>query len=455
MGFAFIQAASIGTAGASATSIAVTVSAVGAGNLLEGVVTFGSGTSSLLTSITDNIGNTYTIKRRVVDSTNGQTAATFYGYNLTGGPTTITANFSSAINYRGISVQEFSGVEVASDPIDGTNEQGQVQASPGTGTDGAKSGSGTQTPSADNYLVCGHSVDSGAVANGSSRFTAGTNFTEPTGAENTSSSTISLDSEYWIQTTATPANASFTVTANVSHITFQLIFKVASVGGGSVGSAAGTSTVAGIGASTANGAGSSAGIGTATAVGAAVDSGIGASAGISTVSAVGVSISTGVGNAAGQAICLGIGASISVSVGNAAGIAACAGVGASGFAGTGLSSAIATVTGVGSYTSGSVGLSAAISIVNGVGASLAVAQGSSAGITTVNGIGATVVGSTGNASATSTVIGLSTSVTGHTVGLDLVFTIKRHLYVTQAISRKIELAINIKRTIDSEDSLIE
>lgn len=231
MSYAHVQSKNSGTTSASANSLAVTVSALGPGNLVTGIVTWG-GVTGDLSSVTDGT-NTYTIQRRVADATNGQAAASFYAKNVSGSPTTITANFGSSVPWRGLSVNEFSGGDTTA-PLDGTNEQGQLQATPGTGTDGAKSGAGTKTPAADNYLVWGGAVDSGASGTGSSRFTAGTNFTENATAEHQVSGDISLSSEYWIQTTATAANASFTVAANVAHMTFMMIFKVAAAGGASV-----------------------------------------------------------------------------------------------------------------------------------------------------------------------------------------------------------------------------
>lgn len=236
MAFAFVQDQATGTDGTTATSVAVTWSAVGSGNLVCGIVTW-SGATTDLTSITDNKAggsNSYTIVRRILDTPDGQCAASFYGYNLAGGPTVITANFGISAAYRGMSLEEFSGEETASDPLDGTNEQGQLQATPGTGTDGAKSGAGTKTPSGDNFLVWGGSVDTGALnSGGTSEFTAGTNFTEPANAEYITASQVSISSEYWIQTAATAANASFTVAQDVAHITFMMIFKVA--GGAAAG----------------------------------------------------------------------------------------------------------------------------------------------------------------------------------------------------------------------------
>ena len=230
MPIAFVQAAQNGTNGATANSLAATISAGGTGNFIVGVCTWGSATTGDLTSITDGT-NSYTIKRRIADTDNSQSAAIFYAYNISGSPTTITMNLGTSLGWRGISVAEFSGVKTT-DPIDGTNEQGQWQTAPGTGTDGIKSGAGTQTPSENNCLVFGGSVMSGAGADGASHFTAGTNFTEPGSAEHVTSGDMSLTNEYWIQTTATAANASFTGDISDDHITFQAIFLSPSGGGG-------------------------------------------------------------------------------------------------------------------------------------------------------------------------------------------------------------------------------
>lgn len=237
MAFAFVQAGNNGTNGTNATSIAATISAVGSGNIVCGVLTWGGATTDL-TSVTDNKSggsNSYTIVRKELDGSNGQCGASFYGYNLAGGPTVITANFGTAVPYRGIIVEEFSGELTASVPLDGTNEQGQFQANPGLLANGAKSGAGNLTPSVNNCLIWGGSCNTGALnIAGTSEFTAGTNFTEPANAEYITASQISLASEYWIQTTATAANASFTVLQDTAHLTFMMIFKDTSAGGGDV-----------------------------------------------------------------------------------------------------------------------------------------------------------------------------------------------------------------------------
>lgn len=224
MAFAFVQSQNNGNASSTATTRAVTVTALSAGNIVVGIVTWGSGTSTDLTSVTDGT-NTYTIVRRVADTTNGQSAAVFYAYNVAAGATTITANFGVTLTYTGISVMEFSGEDTSAPPLDGANEQGRVH----TGVIGSTtSGAGNLTPSANNYLVWAGSANTGATnIAGTSEFVAGTNFTEPANAEHAAIGDISLSAEYWIQTTATATNGPMTVTQNTDHITFMMVFKLA------------------------------------------------------------------------------------------------------------------------------------------------------------------------------------------------------------------------------------
>lgn len=217
---AFVQAANNGTAGATATSIAATVSALGAGNFVAGIVTYGSATVGDLTNCTDGTTTaTIPATTQISDSGDGQSASGFYIMNVTGGATTITCNFGSALAYRGISVQEFSGVATTS-ALDGTNLAG-VLATCTACTSGT-----SKTPSANNYLVFVGSANTGNTGGGGSEFTAGTNFIEPVGAEHSISNDISLSSEYWIQTTATATNGPITATQNTPHATIMLDFVV-------------------------------------------------------------------------------------------------------------------------------------------------------------------------------------------------------------------------------------
>lgn len=226
---AFVQAQTVGSDSTPLTAISATITAAGAGNMIAGHCAWGTNVSGDLSSVSDNAGagNTYTIVRRACDAVDNECSASFYGYNLSGGPTQIACNFGGSVPYRGIAFEEFSGELTTSSPLDGANEQGQLQATPGTGTDGVKSGAGTLTPSVDGSLIYGGAVDTGLLATGSPRFTAGTNFTKPTNGESNINTNLDVATEYWIQTTATAANASFTTASNDATISFMMIFKPA------------------------------------------------------------------------------------------------------------------------------------------------------------------------------------------------------------------------------------
>lgn len=106
-----------GTAATSAT-VALTGTAITAGNTVVGAVQWGNNPPQTLLSIQDDKGNSYTVADSINDAS-GQTEATFYLFNVpAGGPSTITATFSAATNFRRILWDEFSGVATAS-PVDG------------------------------------------------------------------------------------------------------------------------------------------------------------------------------------------------------------------------------------------------------------------------------------------------------------------------------------------------
>lgn len=237
MAIVFVQAAnarSIEAPGANPISATLGV-AVGAAGFVVGFMSWNHATGTF-NSVTDDKGNSYTlIGSEIQDTTDGQSGRLFYGYNLSGGPTVISANFSASMDFSTIVVAEFSGVLSSSSPLDGSNNQGQWQTTTGTGTDGAKSGSGTQTPSEDNCLIIGGSTLTDTASSGSAEFTAGTNFTIGSGAQANPSGYTAAALEHWIQTTATAANAAFTTVTGGDHITLQAIFKSAAGGGGGGG----------------------------------------------------------------------------------------------------------------------------------------------------------------------------------------------------------------------------
>lgn len=148
------------------TSIAATGSAVGSGNTLCGLV-FWNGISTVLTSVTDDQGNAYTIVDRVPDSLGSSPClSSFYLVNVANAPVTLTATFGSSVTGSQITWDEYSGVPTSA-TLDG--HSGQSQHNPGFGTDAITSGSFTTTKNGD-LIYCG-AYDGGGTA------AAGTGFT--------------------------------------------------------------------------------------------------------------------------------------------------------------------------------------------------------------------------------------------------------------------------------------
>lgn len=182
MAWTKVQSVSVPTTGASfATTIAATVSAVGSGNAICGIVSWDN-TGVTLSTVTDNQGNTYNLETSILNASDGQNFAAFSLTNITNAPTVITANFSATVDFRAIGVDEFSGGSTAStDERDGSAHGGQYQTTPGTGTDAVTSGTFTTTVNGDLLwgglgtsfgptLTAGTSFSSGAGGGGGPNF---------------------------------------------------------------------------------------------------------------------------------------------------------------------------------------------------------------------------------------------------------------------------------------------
>jgi hypothetical protein len=191
-----------------------------------------------------------------------------------------------------------------------------------------------------------------------------------------------------------------------------------------IGSSVGTSTTSGVGSAIADGIGAMSGTSTTTGVGASIASGIGSSVGTSTSASVGVSLKSAVGSCTGVGIVLATGASISQAIGSAPGIgvasaagvravqsvagaiglgvAAGVGIGASTEDGSGSSVGTSTAFGVGSAISSGIGAVEGTSTTSGVGVSIITVVGSSAGTSEVAGVGVAIASGIGASSGVST-----------------------------------------------------
>lgn len=215
---AFVQSKAFN--GFSGTDVAATFDAnVTAGNLICGYVMWGwSGAQPTLDSVTDSLGNTYTLLHNPTNATPGAlkfAAAMFYAKNISGGADTVTATFSGSVSPRRIVIHEVSGADTTA-PLDVSAML--AQSDPGTGTDAVTSGSVTTTASGDYIFGATADVSQGTTP------VAGTGFTSREGAN-------VMRSEDQIQASAGSIAATFTGSNSIAdYISGIMTFKPA--GGG-------------------------------------------------------------------------------------------------------------------------------------------------------------------------------------------------------------------------------
>jgi hypothetical protein len=143
------------------TSMAIPFpSAQTSGNLNVIVVGWNDITATV-SSVTDSLGNTYTLAAGPTQST-GITQSIYYAKNITGGSNTVTVQFSVAAVYPDIRILEYSGVD-KSNPLD--------VAHAATGSNGSPdSGAATTTSSGD--LIVGAGTTSTSFTGPGSGFTS-------------------------------------------------------------------------------------------------------------------------------------------------------------------------------------------------------------------------------------------------------------------------------------------
>ena len=209
---------------ASGTTYAITLGqTVQSGSAIIGLVRNDSNTDAL-SSVTDDKGNTYTIQRRI----NGSYCYfySFYCLNITNGPKTFTANYSTSQGGRGIAVREVKNL-LSSAALD--VETGQYQTpSPGTGTDAVTSGS--VSPTVDNEYIIAMGGDGIHTARREMNFTKGTGYSKFDQCGHYSSfSTNHCTYSLWVEelkqgTKASVAGTATQVNSDVS-VAFVMAFK--------------------------------------------------------------------------------------------------------------------------------------------------------------------------------------------------------------------------------------
>ena len=175
-----------------------------------------------------------------------------------------------------------------------------------------------------------------------------------------------------------------------------------------VGSAAGASTVAGIGSSVAAAAGSSTGAGSAGADAVAIASADGSATGTGTASGAAAS-GDGAGSAAGVGSAAGAGTAIYGSAGAAAGTSAPTAVGAATAAGAGSSAGTSTPTATGAATAAAAGSAGGAGSATATGAATSAAAGSSSGVASPTAVGGAAAAAAGSTTGASTVAATSSA----------------------------------------------
>jgi hypothetical protein len=206
-------------AAATSTTIAATFSAtVGSGNLVCGLVVWGSDTITV--TVSDDKSNSYTVVRTVTDTGNKR-AASFYAKNLTNAPVTVTATFSSTVPDRSIIIHEASGIDTTA-PLD--QETGQLEfLAPNPSP---TSGSVTTTTSGQ-YIFGATALTNRALP--VPLISAGAGYTEREETGDAGGTIGNSDSETQIQSAAGSIAAIFSATnaGSDNYSSFILTFKAA------------------------------------------------------------------------------------------------------------------------------------------------------------------------------------------------------------------------------------
>ncbi len=210
------EATNIDDSGTQATTIVKAfTSNVTAGNMIIGGVGYNIDTT---VSVSDTLGNTYTVSTVNSDIGNGQYQKTFYANSPIGGANTVTVTFGTSVAYRRLYISEYSGLATAS-PSDGGT--GQFQTSPGTGANAITSGAIVTTVDGD--LIWGITQNTAEADPGTGTLVAGTGYTQDGQV-----GTVIMRAEHKTQTTAGSVAATFTTSVDHRYLTNVLAFKVAS-----------------------------------------------------------------------------------------------------------------------------------------------------------------------------------------------------------------------------------
>ncbi|MGA3008022.1 MAG: DUF4038 domain-containing protein [Opitutaceae bacterium] len=196
---------------ASATSISQAFASPNTGgNLIVVALSWGNNT---VPTVTDSVGNTYTLATTSFNPTGDQALGVFYAANVTAGANTVTANFPGSTPYSRLLIAEYSGVRKTT-PVDVTaTSQGTATNAP----DNATSGTAATTNNGDLIF--------GAMENWDAKFafTAGTGFTLRNSVSDLG--VIETAAEDAVQTTAGSTAATFTFSQGDAYIAEMVAFN--------------------------------------------------------------------------------------------------------------------------------------------------------------------------------------------------------------------------------------
>lgn len=197
----------------SGTSGSVTINGVAAGSTLVVQVGWDNSVAGL-TGISDGVA--YTSAIYLDDTANTAGGSVRFRQGVAAGNYTITASFGASSSAIFMRAHEIGGVVQSG----GLNQvAGQVQTSPGTGTDAISSGASAATTAA-NCFILGLSQNNVESPDGTGTLTAGTGYT-------LSGSIKHLAAEYKNVTSTGTQTATFTSTVNIGRSTSVLAFEVA------------------------------------------------------------------------------------------------------------------------------------------------------------------------------------------------------------------------------------
>jgi chitodextrinase len=208
----YVQGASAGSNGASASIAQSFPSNTAAGDLIVVVVSWDTGSSSVVT-IADSEGNAYSQAAQAVDATHTQALAIYYASNIAAGTDRVTASFGASSGSLRLAIHEYAGIAAMS-AFDAT-----AMHVDNTGT-AAPNGvtSNAAVSLSDGELVFGAVMaDHGPVA-----IAAGSGF-----SVRESASTSDLSTEDRIQAAAGSIAATFTFAAAESYLAEVVTFKSA------------------------------------------------------------------------------------------------------------------------------------------------------------------------------------------------------------------------------------